>query len=81
MEDAEKNKEKLLALLKTRDAQDSVEISSQKIQPPIPNKKQKSIIQLLANSPTPFKSLNLIFWVLFISFDICAAFVIYIHWL
>jgi hypothetical protein len=80
MEDTEKNKEKLLALLKDRNAQDSVEISSQKTVEPKPIQKPKSIIQLLANSPTPFKSLNLIFWITFISFDICTAFVIYINW-
>lgn len=81
MEDTEKNKEKLLALLKDRNAQDSVEINSQKPEQAKPIQKPKSVIQLLANSPTPFKSLNLIFWITFIAFDVCAAFVIYIHWL
>ncbi len=80
MEDTEKNKEKLLALIKNRDAQDSVEISSQGLDQSSPNNKPKKFIQLLANSPTPFKSLNFVFWMLFIAFDICAAFLIYIHW-
>lgn len=78
MENTDKNKEKLLALLKDRNSQDSVEISYRKEEE---TPKPKSAMQKIISSPTPVKSLNLLFWILFIAFDIIIAFVIFVYWL
>ena len=92
MQDTQKNKEKLLAILQQR--QDSVEISAeaQKAQPQKTpetsddSKKEatvakKNLLKKAVQSPTPFKLFNLVLWGLFAIVDLALGFIIYIYWL
>lgn len=90
MQDTQKNKEKLLDLLQQR--QDTVEISSsakiaqsapvpvvdKNIEKKIPEK--QTTVQKFVNSPTSFKSLNLVFWSTFLFIDAVIGFIIYVYW-
>lgn len=72
MEDTEKNKEKLLSILQSLPGE---EIKKKPVE-----ENKHSTVNKIINSPTPLKSLNLLFWVIFIGIDIIAAFIVYIYW-
>ena len=71
MEDTEKNKEKLLSMLANPQAKNET---------PVEEKGKPTTSGKFANSPTPIKSLNLLFWILFLGVDIIIGLIIYIYW-
>lgn len=93
MQDFQKNKAKLLELLKNREQTDSVEISDRAREKQANSnaeaqhtaetieKKQPAISIKIVNSPTSIKLLNLFFWSIFFVFDLILGFIIYIYWL
>ena len=73
LEDTEENKKKLLSILQSKSEDET------KLKPV--EKTKTSTVQKIINSPTPIKSLNVLFWILFIGIDIIVAFIAYIYWL